>query len=146
MRKSKTKTHRSVAKRKQLDGGGAPRASKLIEFTPVGFRKCTYGPSCPAVFVDDKEDNYVIIGNYTSAGAFGISHRVSADEKTIVISAELLEEAVLKARRLTKRRSRLRRLGTRLHDLSRPIVKLLRSPFHAYRMSRRMFKNEAIWQ
>lgn len=66
---------------------------KLVDITPPKFR-CSFEPSCPAVFRSD-EGTYVIIGktlNPTEHAA--LKGRVAFDETAIEISLELVNDAI----------------------------------------------------
>ena len=69
------------------------RNAALKDLTPTRFA-CTYTMSCPAVFRDQSDGTYLIIGQACDARAVDLSQRVGREESLIRISGELLKGAL----------------------------------------------------
>ena len=69
----------------------SPSDLSLKELTP---KKCTFGPSCPAVFQQKSDNHYIIIGKICDPNTLNLTSRVGVGEMVVKISNQLLEGAV----------------------------------------------------
>ena len=85
--------YRRIGENKEyLTTHGGPMR-RLKEITPNHLRNiCWPLPGCPALFISEDDDQYVLIGKHIDAADYGIADRVAQGEVAISVPKQIFEE------------------------------------------------------